>query len=487
MYEEEKEIDLKDMLACLLHRWRTIFVWMVLFAVLIGGVLSYKDYNELKNSKDTEGIGYRGLTAEMTEEQINNAEQFYKRYEDYKARVNEAQDYYNESPRMKINAMTVSKYEVEYYVETGYANIISSFQSSALDLDDFEQIAQILGEGNDPRYAGELVSLGGSVTQDSYDIDTDKVGDVIKGNVSQTYKGVLHVTVTSNDRTSGEQVAQVVENAVMDYCTRLNDAGIQVSISPLTTNYTEVIDTELADYQRAKTEEISSRINDFNALDQSAKETLDEKEYALYEYRVDKSLELIDHVHWLKWVVIGAAAGVCLGAMFVVLVYLFSPQIKTLYELKKIYKKQELGIVIQPTKSRVLLGKLFHTWAEKIEHSGITRVAADEETEILASRIAGIMKNGEQKELFLVSDIRDGYTKEILEKCVELLKDRGIKASYGDPVTSVKELDDLRSKDAAVMVSTIKKSLPSAIRAELTLCEENAIPVIGNFIVYPQA
>ena len=489
--EYEKEIDLKDLFAGLLHCWRTILICMILFMILVGGVMSYRDYLALQSAADTSGAGYKAMTEEMTADQISNAEQFYKRYDNYQDRVEETQKYIDESAMMKLNANAVSKYAVEYYVESGYSNIIASFAGSAIDMDDYEQIAQILGGGIDPHYVSELISLGGDVAQDSYDIDTDKVGDVINGNISQTYKGVLRVEITTNDRASGEQVAQVIDAAILEHVSKLQAAGIDVEVSPLTTNYKEVIDKGLAEYQRAKTEEISNMIKDFNEFYKKAKETLDEKEYALLQYYVDMREPEIGHVHWKKWIVLGAAAGMCVGIILIAFRYLVSPQIKTMYELKTIYKNQELGIVFAPAKSRVFIGKLFHQWAEAIEHSGLNKIKDTDAVEIIASRIAGILQNGEdaaaKKTVYLVSDINDGYTATILEQCVELLGKQGVKAVSGNPLSSVKELDALRKAGSAVMVSTIKQSLPVSVQDGLTICEENHIPVIGNFVVYPQA
>lgn len=148
--EYEKEIDLKDLFAGLLHCWRTILICMILFMILVGGVMSYRDYLALQSAADTSGAGYKALTEEMTADQISNAEQFYKRYDNYRDRVEETQKYIDESAMMKLNANAVSKYAVEYYVESGYSNIIASFAGSAIDMDDYEQIAQILGAASIP-------------------------------------------------------------------------------------------------------------------------------------------------------------------------------------------------------------------------------------------------------------------------------------------------------------------------------------------------
>ena len=482
MYEKNiiKDIELKDIGACLLYRWGTVFVSMILFAVIIGAALSYKDYRDIKGIQDLSGANYGKLTAEMTEEQISNAEQFYHRYDTYKARVDEAQKYYNDSLIMKINANAVSKYDVEYYVESGYSDIIESFCSSALDMDDYIQIAQILGEDSDPMYASELLEMSGSVTSESYDIDTDN------GSVSQTYKGILHVTITSNDLASGEDIAQVVDAAIMEYLSKLNAVGIDASVSLLSTNYIKQIDNALAEYQHSKTEDFTLKIEDLNDLYESARGTLDKKELKLFEYWVNKATMKIDRIHWGKWILFGAVAGICVGVFWVVTGYIFSSQIRTISELKKIYPKQELGVVIAQDKTRGLVGKWFHKWAQDIELIGINRIKDGEAIEIIARRITNIMKAENNKKVFLLSDINDGYTKEVLEKSIELLRNNGIEAEAGNPLGSVKELDALCESDGAVMVSTIKRSFPDSVQNGLTICEENKVPVIGNFIVYQQ-
>ena len=487
MNNEEREIDLKDLFAALLHRWKLILIWMILFAVLVGGIMSYRDYLSVRAAADTSGAGYEAMVADMTEEQVSNTEQFYQRYINFKARVDETQKYINESAMMKLNANCVSRYNVDYYVESEYAGIIDTICSGTIDMDDYDEIARILGNGVDPHYVSELISMQGNVSQETYDIDTDKVGDLINGSVSHTYKGILHLSVTTNDRASGEKVAQYIGTELLEQISRLSGVGIEAQIKPYATTYTEEVDAALAEYQRTKTEETSAQIKSFNDFNKSAKDTLDESEYALLQYKINMEQQPIEHVHWKKWIVLGAAAGICLGVVVVVIAYLFSPQIKTVDELKAMYRKQELGIVFAPADSKVLVGRWFHQWAEAIERSGLNVIGDAEAVGIIASRIASIARDGGHKKVYLVTDAAEGYTKTILEQCVELLGESGITASFGHPVSALADLEALRESDAAVMVSTVKRSLPVSVQSGLTICDENHIPVIGNFIVYPQA
>ena len=140
MYEEEYEetLSLTDIIAYILHHWKPIIILSVVFMVLVGGLLSYRDYSAIQNKYVDET--YSTMTRDLTESQISNAQQFYKRYQTYKQRIADNQFYLDNSLKMKIDPNKVSVYTVQYLVSSDYQGIINSFTSSALDLDDYEEI-----------------------------------------------------------------------------------------------------------------------------------------------------------------------------------------------------------------------------------------------------------------------------------------------------------------------------------------------------------
>ena len=79
MNQEEKEftINIADMVAHLLHRWKRVFIWGLVFMVIVGGFKSYQDYKGIKSKY--EANTYSAMTREMTENQKNNVKREIRR------------------------------------------------------------------------------------------------------------------------------------------------------------------------------------------------------------------------------------------------------------------------------------------------------------------------------------------------------------------------------------------------------------------------
>ena len=89
--------------------------------------------------------------------------------------------------------------------------------------------------------------------------------------------------------------------------------------------------------------------------------------------------------------------------------------------------------------------------------------------------------------MFIVSDSDASYTDSVLNKTLETLKKtKGLEAQAGSPSNSLEALQGLRGSQVAVLAVTMKNSLPNVVRDEYAVCEENSIPVVANFVIYPQ-
>ncbi len=487
MNQEEKEvtINISDMCAELLHRWKMIVLFGIVGMILVGGIMSYRDYKGIK-SKFEENT-YSSMMENLNENQKNNALQYYSRYKTYQERIADNQKYLDDSFKMNLDPNDVSVYTVEYLVKTGYQGIMYSITSSALDLDDYEKIAAILGNSEKVGYVSEVVELGGSVQQDAYDIDTDKVGDVVNGNISYSYTGLLTLTIKGKDRETCEKVAEVVDAAIKEHIEKLKGAKINVELSGLTSSYIKKQDLELAEYQRSQVEAGSKIVEDYYKFVTDAKKTLDEDEVRLFEYLIDKDQDENDTVHWKKWAAAGLAAGAVVAISIILVNYLFIPGIKTPDDAYLITEEKEMGIVIQPSKSRIFLGKLFHNWAKNIEFHGVTQLPDTESIPLMCDRIAGICNNNNTKNVYMIYDT-EGYTKDVIEKCKSILIEKGFSVKAGNPGSSSEDFKALAEADntAAVLVMTNKRSLPDTIRKNIDVCKEKSVKIIGNFIVSPQ-
>ena len=487
MYEEDYEetLSLTDIAAYILHHWRPIFIWGIILMIAVGGFMSYRDYSAIQSKYADET--YSEMIKDLTDEQVNNAKQFHKRYLTYRQRIDDNQFYMDNSLKMKIDPNNVSVYTVEYLVDAGSMGVMPSFINSTFQYDDYKKMADTIGNGVDARYVNELVYLSGELQQDAFDIDTDKVGDVINGAVSNSYSGILTLNITANGRETCEKLAEIADKAIMTHFDVLEKSGVKVAIKNVGSSYSEKVDMTLAESQREESDKGAQLVSDFYAFEKEAKDSLDEDEFSVFQYLVQKEQKVTEKVHWKKWCAIGLLGGLFVGFVIYVLRYLAIPGVKTTDEIKRIMTDRELGSVIQPASYNFKLGKIFHVWANWIRFRAINNVSDDEAIAIVCDRIVCNCGNNNAKKLFLVTDSGDDYTRLVVDKCVEELKKSGLDVHFGNPDTSIEALRALRTSDAAVYAVTLTKSLFDSLRGNKSICEESKITELGSFLIYPQS
>ncbi len=488
MNQEEKEvtINIADMFAYLIHRWKTVLIWGLIFMILVGGFMSFREYRGIKSKYKNET--YSAMMDSLTENQQNNVKNYYSRYENYKKRIGENQKYIDNSFLMDIDPNNVSEYTVEYLVKTGYSDIMSSFVTSAFDYEDYEKMAAIIANSANAGYINEIVRLDGKVQQDAYEIDTDKVGDVINGNINNSYTGILKLQIKTDNREMCEKISEVADDAIKRHLEKIKNAGIDAEITELTTVYMQKEDSELSEYQRNKIDEGAEIVNEYYRFISDADKTLDENELYVFKYMIDKDQEVSETVNWKKWIVVGFVVGFVFSIAIIIVDYLFIPGIKTFDEVGTFLVEKEIGVVIQSAKSRIFLGKFFHNLANKLEYHNITQLSDSESIPLVCNRVEGICKSNDSREVYIVNDIKEGYTKEVVDRCEKILTSKGLKVKTGNPGGSVDDYIALGEMANAVafIAITSKSSFLSSIKNNVSVCQENGIKIGGDFIISPQ-
>ena len=481
--EEEKTISIGDMLAYVLHHWKAVLITSLVLMVCVGGGMSFREYKG--NQSKYEEASYNSLVKDLTAEQLKKVDQFYNQYVTYMGSMDVNRSYVSNSILMRLDPSHISELTRQYLITTSYSGVYSgvmeSFVSSAIDNEDYIQMAAVIGDDTDPRYINELISINGDSKIDKGEVDV-----VIDGSVENTYNNILTVTITYDDRKICEELARVADQAIKEHLEKLKGAGVEVEMKELSESYVEKADSGLANYQKQKGQEGAAVVTDYKKYLDNAKSSMDEGEQALFDYLIQSNDPVKDHISWKKWVVVGFAAGFVLSVVFFVIKYLMIPGIKTADDVYTISKEKEIGNVIQPVKSKVFLGALFHRMAKSIEFHGIEIVPDDDMIAIICDRIVKIAEGNKAGSVFIVSDVGAGYSKDVVDKCLKVLSESNITATAGNPSASIDALKSLRESDMAVMAYTNKGSLPTTIRSNLGVCEENSVPVIGSIMIYPQ-
>ncbi len=478
---DEITIDLADLLAHILHRWKTIGILTLVLMVLCGVLMSYRDYKSIRNKYQETTV--EALKSDMTDAQVTNVEQMYARYLSYVQRLADLQYYIDHSLLMRMDPNNSSKYQVEYLVKTDYEGVIESFRNSSFDLNIYQQMNDVISSDTDPRFVYELINLNGSIKQDTDSYIFTDAGDP----PNDTYTGILTLSIRSIDKDKCEQLAKIADIAILQHAKELQNTGIIVSISNLSTSYTEVVDSALADYQRSTTAAGSDLYAAYQKFESSAASTLDEQEQALFTYLIDKSQNKIERIQWKKWLILGFAAGLFLGLFVVIMQYFVSPGIKTENDISRLIDSPLLGVIREAPTSKAFFGKRIHKLANSIECHGKALLSEDVALSILCDRVMIGTTEKKAKTIYLVKTVEHGYAEDILDRIISYFTEQEITVLLGNPSAHDNDLQKLKTADIALLVICTKSTLADTISTDLAICSELHLPILGHIIIHPQS
>ncbi len=480
--QDEITIDLADLLAHILHRWKTIAIWTIALMIVVGGFMSYRDYSAIQSKYEDTTL--HAIREGMTESQLTTVDQFYARYQAYQQQIDDNQYYIDHSLRMKLDPNNVSKYVVEYLVKSDYQGAMNSLIASSFDKDIYEAMAKALGKENlDARYVYELINLSGNLSP-----DTNAYILAENTNIpSDHYTGILTLTIKTNNRSNSEQIATIADTAIQRHQSDLKSAGISITLSPLTTSYTEIVDAELATYQQGIISTGSDLFTTYQKFESSASSSLDEQELNLFNYLIDKEQQKEDSIHWKKWLVLGLAAGLFIGLMIVVIKYFLKPGIKTEDELSRYIDAPLLGVVREAPNSKVFFGKRIHKWANAIENHGKVIIPEDKAVPIICDRISLVAEEQQTKNIYLIKSVESSFAASVIDRIMLNLKERGLHVSLGNPSMDNEALLTLSQSDAAILIVSPKNTLVDSIKTNQSICNDQHLPIWGHIVLHSQS
>ncbi len=482
--QDEMEIDLADLFAKILRKWKFILVMTLAFMIVVGGFLSYRNYNSIKNAYNDQSKA--GLEQQMTAGQIQNVEQLFNRYLTFKERINNNQFYLDNSILMKMDPNNISNYNMEYLVESPVQNVFDSFTDYTLGVDEYKQIAEILGGDTDPRYVYEIVTIRGTSTDEASGtaIDTDEIGSrALKGTIANTYSGIVTVSIKANDQDTCKKIAEIVDTAVLAHEKTLADAGVELSLKKLDGTYTESVDRALAEKQQSTIAQGSELVSSYTKFEKDNTSSLSEEEQALFKYLINSNDQKQDHVHWKKWCVLGAVAGMGLALVLLVLSYLLKPGLKTPDDVARVSGLKTLGYLQEEEHPYRGLSKLFNNWARKIETRQFPDSTQEEQIKVACARIIAGCKNSGYDSVYLIQ----GFHSEFADKSVQVMKEKLESVignvGVGSPAFDADDLKELEKSKAAVLVASVENSKEYTIRQNMQVAKECGVTMMGNVIV----
>ncbi len=462
---EELELDLRDMLATLFLRWKTLLL------CLLAGALVFAAFT-LRSSPRTTTVSFvteadvfaaRQSVTESRAAAIERLQERVQFYTDYLERIEQEFATMASAGDMPDGAKVLQR---NYYVTSNIDNIGSFFSSSLLNEEDYDRLLEIVPEEETlrNRVLFTTYSANGSTVM------ADDSADLL-----------FTVTVFGKDDAEVSAMLPIVEDALENKAAVLRQADSGLKVEPVGgwTSYVardflqQRQDALWANYNNVDSR-LTAQTNKAKALT-GAEKTYYEK---LELFHNGDSTVSSSGRSLKKWTAIGALLGLFAGVVLVFWPYLFDGKIKTAGELEYSFRSMVLNRVCVRGKKN-----LFGRWAARL--TGTDGVDPGVKADMIAADLAILLEKTGKKALYLLCSGEDAEAAALAEQVRARLQDKaaGVEVSVGNPVASVGELEKVGAAELGVVFAEVKRTKRELLRQWRQICSRYCLPLAGAVAV----
>lgn len=476
--EKEREIYIRDLLLYICQKWKRILMWMILFAVLMGGVGAVKSYKEMTAARQEQNEGDDGLAvykAKLSEQAIKEVDKTFNLYLSYNKSLDSSLEYYNNSFRMKINPNSVPTIFMQYEINNTkkIKDIIMAYSNMVLGEDSCERIKKDLGIEIDASYIEELVEFD---MDGIYDQDKLGEGKIVEENISSS----MLVQIIAPSRKMCELIANEVQNEIKAKEALLKNKVGSFDLVEIGRNYMDRADRDLLNEQQNNISQINVIYKNIDDLATTL--DVDQQEYfsglIIQEGgEINPSGEANFKIINLKYIVIGVILGFLFGSFGYVAVYVLNDKLKTEKELEDYY---DISVLETIDSSRDKRDKhLINLSIKRTDNR-----SENDKVEMVYENIKAYMKMREIKNIHFVSTLDSNEVEELMNKIVKRFRNDNYKMTLGSSVmVNAESLKCLVEAQGVVLVEQIGKSKFKEIGREIDICKRNKKDIIGGVVI----
>ena len=430
---DEQEIDLKDLMFAVFHKWRPVILVAVICGLLLGGVKGYMTY---KSQSDPEVRKEADLTYTADLELYEKNKETYEReIENLRTDIINQQDYLDNSIWINMSPYDVGEARVDLYVSTGYEimpgmtyqnrdytdTILQAYQSMLTSSAVMEDVAKKVG--TESRYLKELVTV--------------TIGTI--GTNGNQFSRLLTIDVYHTSKEEAKKVLDAFLDHVNEMQGQITSSIGEHTVSTVNESVSTLVNLDLADLQKKQ----SQKQTELDELEEPKKED-SSKRAAL------KSA--------IKFGLVGGFGGAFLVAFIVCVAFLMGDKVYSSRELKERYKVKILGKLSAGKKVGAI-----DAWLNRLEGRACN-VDEAVEYKLIAANVENYA--GDMKKILVTGSADAG----VLAHAVEALKSElgEIQVVAGnnmlEDVQTVRELPEC---DGVILVEQCGVSKYSVVEAEI--------------------
>lgn len=486
--QEEIELDLLDLLAVFLLKWKLVFIMLLVGVVLGYGWAHFKNANSRMEPVEIEKA-VEDARGQLSEDKAVAVEQLFFQCVNYLELQKEMRTYYSNFVSSDVSVDNTVQMRSEYYIVSDIRDLDTVFIKMAVTEADYQAMREIAPDEKAGATIYDRVIFTTaynekpeSVRSSTNSAINNTINNTIRIPVQEGAKNayLVNVELYGNSEEQCREMMAVIDAAfrreaeelkVLDPDIKLESLGEQFNSN--VADYVQNLHKKNLDRMTVSETELNNltiKIGKFTSEEKAYYELLQQQYEGTYSSAPGK------HVSGKKWAAIGAFLGVVIACCAVFFPYLMDGKVKTAEEL------EQSGRVL----NRVFVkGKknLFGRWAARLIHADDTdpTVKAD----MVATDISILMEKNGKNTLMLLCGEEDADAVSFAEqvKARLLAKNSDMKVCVGNPLHSVDELEVAAQADMGVVFAEMKKSRRSMLREWRKICERYKLPLAGSVAV----
>ncbi len=460
----EREINLMDLFWNILLGWRQIICLGIIFALLLGGMkyfLSSRSYQASQNI-DVEEIREELEKEEL--EKLSDAEQM-------QIRIDDTEKYMENSALMQINAYEKPVLEIQYYIKSDY--IINYTKDSKRDYTD-----KVTTLYNNYINSGDLAQK--VIEEAGLSITKGDFKELLQvSQISET----LYISFSYQDTDKLQDISNVIKSLLEQKSSELQEVGSH-KLELISESQNMIVDSTLIE----KKNNMASNVSTLKTQLQTLKAGMTPEQLAVFnsdieEIRGEKEETEEAPGFSIKFLILGAFAGIFLACAWIACRMLFTARLQNAEEIRSMYGIRLLGEVNLSTEKKRFLS-VIDKMILKVKNRRKKNLTVEKQIKVVSANIALSCRQQGIDCIYMTGSEYEKIDTAVLDRIKKELSAQKIEVKEGENITY-----DAASLQAGIETGTILfveqkgQSIYDEIYNEINLTREQKGNILGAVVL----
>lgn len=475
----ERDINLIDLFWEICLKWRSILLCAIIFAVIVGGWKSLKNYNQLSQKQESIKTGDINLAKESLEK-INV-------YFEYKDLLSNQQEYNKKSPLMQLNANGFYNGTVTYFIDNYYQVEYPVILKT-------DNINGIVGHYRSELSSGAFYDKLSTITgiNSNYCADIIKINENINTLTDKSVSYLFEINIYSNDKALCEKILEAVKEEVSNSISSVKEKFGEHSITLISSECKFTSNDDIRVKQLDKINNTNIIFNNLNNIIKTfTSEELTYIEVHDKEIESNNQEEIKDYnesvlsVIEKKYIAFGAFIGVAIIIFYTIFLYLISNKIRITDSIELLFGIKVFGKIPMDNPQK---GKIFgfvDKQINKMRYYNKKSFSKEKSLELIIAGIKIAAKKSKISNIFITSSVVNGKQKDVIKTLAQDLKKWEIEIIEGDSILYNAEALEVSTEIGhAILIESVSQSEYQDIAKEIEMCIYQDIKILGAIILY---